>query len=214
MYRVGFVLPVIKKLPWDREKLLGLSSIALLIGALLAGCRIQSSPRLERLLSLQIRTADLPSGWFVDGVGIGDRDKENEGILSRWIQFRGVPEAVFPTVLAIHELTDYPDLDQATSVYAEIVKKEFPVQDWAWPEQVHFASQADQFRLACLERHVDIHDNVDERFRGSYHCKAVAQYGTIISVIYANVFKDQWLTFEDLQHLLEAADARLAAGQP
>jgi hypothetical protein len=121
---------------------------------------------------------------------------------------------VFPTVLAWQELIDYPDLDQATSVYAEIVKKEFPVPDWTWPEQVHFESQADQFRLACLERRVDIHDNVDDRFRGSYLRRAVGQYGTIISAIHANVFKDQWLTFADLQHLLEAADARLAAGQP
>jgi hypothetical protein len=214
MYRVGFVLPVIKKLPWDREKLLGLSSIALLIGALLAGCSIESSPRLEHLFSLQIRTTDLPSGWSVDGVGIGDRDRENEGVISRWISFRGVPEEVFPTVLAWQELINYPDLEQATNAYDEIVEEEFPVEEWVGPEQVHFESQADQFRFACLERRVDIHDNVDERFRGSYFCRAVGQYGTIISVIHANVFKDQWLTFDDLQHLLETADARLAAGQP
>jgi hypothetical protein len=196
-------------MPGEGEKLLMAWGSILFISMLVTGC-VESNPRLEDLFLLQVRTADLPSDWFVDGVGIGDRNKESDRIISRWIQFRGVPEAVFPTVLAIHELTDYPDLDQATCAYAEIVKEEFPVQDWTRPEQVHFESQADQFRLACLERRVDIHDNLDERFKGSYFCRAVGQYDTTVSVIHANVFKDQWLTFEDLQRLLEAADARLA----
>jgi hypothetical protein len=204
-------LPVTRKLWCDRGKLLGLSSMALLISILLTGC-IESSPRLDHLLSVQIQTTDLPAGWFVDGVGTGDRDREDEGILSRWIQFRGVSEAVFPSVLVIHELTDFPDLDQATNAYVEIAKGEFPVEEWVWPEHVHFDSQADQFRLACLDVQANYAD-VGERYYGMYHCTAVGQYGTIVSVIYASVFKDQWLTFADLQHLLKAADVRLA-GQP
>jgi hypothetical protein len=184
-------------------------ALILLISMLLAGC-IESSPRLERLFSLQVRTTDLPSGWFTDGVGIGDRNRENEGIISRWIQFRGVPEAVFPTVLVIHELTDYPDVEQATTAYGETVEEIFPVEDWTWPKQIVLVNRAEQFRLACLERRVDNHERVDEYFQGAFHCKAIGRYGTIISIIYANVFQDQWLTFEDLQRLLEAADARLA----
>jgi hypothetical protein len=198
---------------WEREKLLGFLALALFSGALLTGCGdvCHPNPRLERLFSLFIHTTDLPSGWHREGGGIGDRDREGEGIISRWVSFRGVPEKVFPTVLAWQELIDYPDLDQATSAYGEIMEEEFPVEEWIWPEQIQFESKADQFHLACLERRVDIHGEIDERFRGSYHCRAVGRYGSLISVLHANVFKDQWLTFEDLQRLLEAADTRLAS---
>jgi hypothetical protein len=36
------------------------------------------------------------------------------------------------------------------------------------------------------------------------------RYGTVASTIHANVCQDEWLTFENLQHLPEATDARLA----
>jgi len=210
MYRLRFVSLVAERLQWGREKLLVFLAIALFSSALLTGCG-KPNPRLERLFPLFIHTTDLPSGWYRDEGGIGPRDREGEGIISRWVQFRGVPEKEFPTVLVIQELIDYPDLDQAVRAYAEIVEEEFPVEKWTWPEQIQFESKADQFRLACVERRIDIHGEVDERFRGSYHCTAVGRYGSIISVIYANVFKDQWLTFKDLQRLLEAADIRLAS---
>jgi hypothetical protein len=213
MRRFRLVSLVAQRLKWEREKHLGFLAMALFSGVLLTGCGdvCHPNPRLERLFSLFIHTTDLPSGWHREGGGIGDRDREGEGIISRWVSFRGVPEKVFPTVLAWQELIDYPDFDQATSAYAEIVEEEFPVEEWTWPEQIQFESKADQFHLACLERRVDIHGEVDERFRGSYHCRAVGRYGSIISVLHANVFKDQWLTFDDLQRLLEAADTRLAS---
>jgi hypothetical protein len=213
MRRFRLVSLIAEGLRREREKFLSFLAITLFTSALLAGCGdvCHPNPRLERLFSLFIHTTDLPSGWHREGGGIGDRDREGEGIISRWVSFRGVPEKVFPTVLAWQELIDYPDLDQATSAYGEIVEEEFPVEEWIWPEQIQFESKADQFHLACLERRVDIHGEIDERFRGSYHCRAVGRYGSIISVLHANVFKDQWLTFSDLQPLLEAADTRLAS---
>lgn len=212
MHRFRLVSLVANGLQWEREKLLGFLAIVLFSGALLAGCGdvCHPNPRLERLFPLFIRTTDLPSGWHREGGGIGDRDRESEGIISRWVQFRGVPERELLGVLVWQELIDYPDFDQAAQAYAQIVEEEFPVEEWTWPEQVRFESKADQFRLACLDVQATYVD-VDERYWGSYHCTAVGRYGSIISVIYANVFKDQWLTFDDLQCLLEVADTRLAS---
>ncbi len=193
MRRFRLVSLIAEGLWREREKFLSFLAITLFTSALLTGCGgvCHPDPRLERLFPLFITTSDLPSGWHREGGGIGDRDREGEGIISRWVSFRGVPEKVFPTVLAWQELIDYPDFDQATSAYAEIVEEEFPVEEWTWPEQIQFESKADQFHLACLERRVDIHGEVDERFRGSYHCRAVGRYGSIISVLHANVFKDR-----------------------
>lgn len=192
-----------------KGKFMALLSSMLLLAMFLVSCG-KSDPRLDRLFSLRIQASDLPTGWQREKGGIGDRDSKDEGVISRWVQFRGAPEKEILGVLVSQELTDYPDIDQATSAYAEIVKEIFPVEDWTWPEQVVLVSQADQFRLACFEQYVSNYD--DQRLKGSYYCRAIGQYGTTISVIYANVFQDQWLTFEDLQHLLEAADARLATG--
>jgi hypothetical protein len=208
MHKFQLALRISKRLKCEEKRLQGLLGIALLLGVLIVAC-IESDSRLDRLFSLHIETTDLPEGWYRNKGGIGDRDRKSEDTISRWVAFQGVPEQEMLGVFVRHELTDYPDPDQAIRAYTEIVKEEFPVKEWTWPEQVHFESRADQFRLACLEWQMGIYD--DERLRGSYSCRAVGQYGTIISVIYANVFQDQWLTFEDLQRLLEAADARLAS---
>ena len=194
------------------QELTALSMTVLLIFILAVGCGEQD-PRLHRLFSRMVKQADLPSGWFVAGGGVDDRDQPDKGILARWIEFRGVPESVYPTVLAIHWLIDYPDGDQARAAYEQAVTEEFPVSAWVWPEQVQITSQADEFRLACLERNVEIYSNLDERYRGSFFCRAVGRYGTTVSIIYANVFEDEWLTYADLQHLLEVSDARMATGQ-
>lgn len=188
---------------------MALLSSMLLMTMFLVSCG-ESDPRLDRLFSLRIQASDLPAGWQREKGGVGDRDSKDEGVISRWVQFRGAPEQEMLGVFVWHELTDYPDPKQAASGYAEMVELEFPVNDWTWPEQVEIEDRADQFQLACLEWRVGIYD--DERRKGSYSCAAIGRYGTIVSIIHANVFQDQWLTFEDLQHLLEAADARLATG--
>jgi hypothetical protein len=198
---------VVRRLWYKKARLLKVCSIALFVSAFLAGC-VESSPRLERLFSLHIRTTDLPSGWYHDAGGRGDRDRENEGIVSRWVQFRG-SRTKLAGVLVSQELIDYPDLDLATESYAEIAGQEFPAENWIWPEHIQFESKADQFRLACLAVEA-IDGELDNVYAGMHHCTAVGRYGTLVSVIYANVFRDQWLTFDDLQRLLEAADARLA----
>lgn len=209
MHRVQLVLPVVKRLRDERKKLLDFWSIALFISVLLVGCG-EPNPRLEHLFSLRIRTTDFPPSWHRESGGIGDRERESEGIISRWVSFRGAPEEELLGVLAWQELIDYPDLGQAAHAYTEIVEEEFPVEEWTWPEQIQFESRADQFRLACLDVQAT-HVDVDERYWGMYYCTAVGRYGTIISVIHVNVFKDEWLTFTDLQRLLEAADTRLAS---
>ena len=99
-----------------------------------------------------------------------------------------------------HELIDYPSITEAANAYTEITTALFPTEDWTWPEQVGLNSQADQFRVACRAASPE-----------NSHCSSVAQYGNLISVIHANVFQDKWLTIKDLERLLEAVDARIAA---
>lgn len=208
MPRFCLALVTAKSVSGEKRKLPNIWSFVLLASVLLSGCD-KSSPRLDRLFSLRIQTTDLPDGWYREKGGIGDRDSESEGIISRWVQFRGVPEAELPGVLVIHELIDYPDLDQATTAYGEIVEEAFPVEEWIWPEQIQLYRGADQFYLACLDIQA-AYEDADERYWGMYHCTAVGRYGSTISLLYVSVFQDQWLTFEDLQRLLEAADARIA----
>jgi hypothetical protein len=108
------------------QELTALSMTVLLLFILAVGCGEQD-PRLHRLFSRMVKQADLPSGWFVAGGGVDDRDQPDKGILARWMEFRGVPESVFPTVLVIHWLIDYPDGDQARAAYEQAVTEEFPV---------------------------------------------------------------------------------------
>lgn len=186
---------------WNR---LSVISLLLLVGALLQGCANGSSERLDRLFALRLRTSDLPPGWHHDRGAIGEWDQESKGILSRTVVFLGVPERQRAGVLVWQELVDYPSAAQAEDAYPDIVQAEIPAKSWAWPEQIDFHSQADQIQVACAQ-------DVDSPETTS--CRSVAQYGNYVSIIWANVFEEQWLTMDDLERLLESVDARMAAAR-
>jgi len=179
-------------------------NLVLLVGALLQGCVNGSSDRLDRLFALQLRTSDLPPGWQYARGAIGEWDQESKGILSRTVVFLGVPERQRAGVVISQELIDYPSAAQAENAYPDIVQAEIPTKSWSWPEQVNFRSQADQIQVACVQ---------DPDSAGTTWCRSAAQYGNYISVIWANVFEEQWLTMEDLERLLESVDARMAAAR-
>ena len=210
MRRAFSLLSIGPKCEEDSERLLVLVKVAVLAVAILTACDFfYEDPRVMRLFPLFISTSDLPSGWWRTGGGIGDA--EGEGVISRWVQFQGAPEEEFPSVLVWQELADYSDPEQAARTYAERVAAHFPTENWIWPEQVDFHSRADQFHFACLEGQIRTFDGTHEHVRPYHACTAIGQYGSIVSVLHANVFEDEWLTFEDLQHLLELADTRLAS---
>ena len=183
---------------------LSMISLLLLVGALLQGCADGFNERLDRLFSLQLRASDLPSGWQRERGVVGRWDEEDKGILSRTVGFLGVPERQRAGVLVTQELIDYPSAAQAEDAYPDIVQAEIPVKSWTWPEQIGFRFQADQIQVSCAQ-------DVDSPETTS--CRSVARYGNYVSIIWANVFEEQWLTMDDLERLLESVDARMAAAR-
>jgi hypothetical protein len=212
MSLIRFVLSLTKRFLDQRHASRNIWTIMLCGGLLLASC-MQSEPRVERLFQLFIQPSDLPAGWYHDAGGIGELEREEEGIFSRWVQFRRNPEREAVGVLVSQELVDYPTVEQAVSAYDDIIETLRPVEEWRWPDEIAHDSQADRFSVACMQDDITLAE-VDRRYVGMYNCNAVGQYGHLVSIIYANVFQNQWLTFEDLQRLLNAADRRLATGQP
>ena len=178
--------------------------LLILLSVLLIGCANDSNDRLERLFDLRLSASDLPAGWQLAHGGRGRLDQEREGVLSRSVFFRGVPERQRADVFVRQELIDYPSANQAADTFADIVRMEIPNNGWSWPEQVDFPYRTDQIEVACTQ---------DPDSPGTTWCRSVAQYGNFVSIIYANVFEDRWLTMEDLERLLESIDKRMAAAR-
>jgi len=210
MKRAFLLLSVAPKREEDSKRLFALVTVVVLAVVILTACDfLYEDPRVKHLFPLFITTSDLPSGWWRTGGGIGDA--QGEGVISCWVQFQGVPEEEFPSVLVSQELADYSNPEQATRAYAQQLAAYFPTKNWVWPDQIEFHSQADQFHLACLKGKIRTFDGMHEHIRPHHACTAIGQYGSIVSVLHANVFENEWLTFEDLQRLLETADTRLAS---
>jgi len=167
-------------------------------------CTSDANDRAIRLIALLLRASDLPPGWQRDHGGIGNLDREREDIVSRFVSFRGVPERQRAGVLVWQELIDYPSNPQAKDAYTDILRNEIPSEAWTWPEQVSFEYQADELEVTCLAQ-----PSAPE----TTWCRSVAQYGNFVSIIYANVFEEQWLTMEDLERLLESIDKRMAVAR-
>jgi hypothetical protein len=184
---------------WPR-RLIYLGVLA--IFAFTTGCDLlpRQDPRLEHLFTLFIEPSDLPQGWRHDWSGI----EEVEGAMSRTYLFRGSNDPDKLHVNVSQQLTMYPDATSAAAAYPDWVSAHFPTQTWKPPLQITFRSRADQFDLKCMDFCVNGHL--------THSCTALGRYGNVISLIYANVFDDKWLTFEDFEHLLERADERLYEG--
>lgn len=192
---------------WGRKRL-ALSLLALLTTISLSAC-LESNQRVEQIFPLFIQPMDLPSGWYYDttGAGIGRLDNERQGVISRYHTYRGTRDRDLLEVHVSQEIILFPDADQAARAFVTLAEREVPTENWIWPEQIQFESQADQFLLVCLDlEHVfgDGHESLE-----SHACAVVGQYGSVVSVIEANIFPDKWLTFEDFQKLLTMADTRL-----
>jgi hypothetical protein len=185
---------------FQQRRLVYLTLLA--IFAFTTGCSLlpRQDPRLEHLFTLFIEPSDLPQGWRHDWSGI----EEVEGAISRTYLFRGSNDPDKLYVNVSQQLAMYPDAASAAAAYPGWVSREFPTAVWNPPPQLTFQSKADQFDLKCMDVHIND--------RLTHSCRALGRYGDVISSIYANVFEDEWLTFEDFERLLERADERLYEG--
>jgi hypothetical protein len=191
------------------RKLLTLWLLVLLTTMSLGAC-LESNQRVAQIFPLFIQPMDLPSGWYYDttGAGIGRLDNERQGVISRYRTYRGTRDRDLLEVHVSQEIILFPDADQAARSFSAIVEEEVPTKDWGWPEQVRFESEADQFLLVCLDLRAVLAD-AEKRHRETHWCRSIGRYGAVVSIIWANVFEDKWLTFEDFQNLLTMADTRL-----
>jgi hypothetical protein len=183
-----------------RRSLFYISLLAIVTFAI--GCSVlpAQDPQLERLFPLFIGLSDLPPGWQRGRAKIEDV----EGAISRTYFFLGSEDPDKLYVAVSQQLAIYPDVARATTAYPGWVSREFPTAVWNPPPQLTFQSKADQFDLKCMDVHIND--------RLTHSCRALGRYGDVISSIYANVFEDEWLTFEDFERLLERADERLYEG--
>jgi hypothetical protein len=164
-------------------------------------CSLPTPTEVEsRIFRTMIQTFDFPQGWRRGNMG----EIEVEGATSRAVSIRGPANLEQYAVLVTHIVSIYDSAEAAREAYPGVSAQNFPTSAWAPPEGFSYeSSTADEFALQCMS----------VRISGvpAESCKAVARYGDIISVLYANVFEGRWFTWEDLERVLRAIDQRAAA---
>lgn len=184
--------------------LLGLAISRLLIGwiGFMTMQRLSPdlSPDLELLFDVKLQVEDLPPGWVREGASF----VETPGGEGRGFGFvlASAPQEL--SWVRIGELVFvYESEELARERYSEEVELFSLSGMWEEVPELMFSHHADEIEVACMETSVN-------RVRHQ-SCTAVARYGQVVTVIMASVFEDQWLTMDEFQGVLEAADRRATA---
>lgn len=169
--------------------------------ALLSGCLFtKPSETEERIFRVMAQLSDFPQGWR----RVNSRVENAEGVQKRVWFYAGPPDTEKHAVLVSHHIGVYIDSDAAQNAYPSVVTEEFPTARWTSPARWSYQSPvADQFQIKCMQ--------VQVGGVPTSSCRVIGQYGDMISVLYANVFEDQWFTWEDMERVLKAIDERMAA---
>jgi len=147
-----------------------------------------------------IQLADFPAGWRRDGGMVVDV----EAAVSRSVSFRGPAGTDRYSVLASQQIVVYASSDAAGDVFPGLEDEWFPTARWTPPEQLRYESTtADRFRFECLP--------VTISGVPAHACRAMGQYGDIVSILLANVFEERWFTWQDMEHVLKGIDERMDA---
>lgn len=169
---------------------------------ILAGCSLPTRAFREaedRIFAVMLQPSDLPQGWQADFGSI--RDEEDVIARSRGFYDPGLERY---SVLVSHQVSVYTSEQAARDAYPRLESRWFPTVNWVEPSDLSYQSAtADQFSLRCIA--------VTITGVPAHSCRAVEQYGDMSSVLLANVFEDRWFTRDDLEHLLQVIDQRLAA---
>lgn len=167
----------------------------------LSGCvKVIQDPEVDYMLSHLIDIHDVPPGWQ----HCCSRIEDVPGAKARFRGYYG-PNGDEETWISVSQyLLLYPNVDTAETSFPTLLKEKFPTSAWNTPEPLQSINYewADQAKAACMEA------NVNGQLL--YACKAIGQYGRVVSVIYANVIPNGELTFEQFVELLEAVDSKLA----
>lgn len=181
-----------------RTHLISTILLASLLLPWLAACvKVKQDPEIDYLLTHLIDINDVPAEWQYCCGGI----YEVPGAKARYRGYYGPKGEDEMWVNTSQDLILYPSLSAAEEGFPDLLQKTKPTSAWYTPEPLLELSQSDHVTVACMEA------KVNGRFH--YACRAVGQYGRLASVIYANVFPDGELTFDQFIALLEAVDRKL-----
>lgn len=178
-------------------------------------CRLSTATPPSTTVPIRECLVDLspfPSGWSVefgpDAYDLPGRVLPGRALAGISISFhwRG------PNALAQHDVLKYETKQRAASEFHRQQPGTFfsagRLTPWETPDAVSYQSPfADQFRLACA----DI-EGAEQRFK---LCIAMGQYDKHLST-FAIWMSPDYMTFADLERILEAIDERMAhcTGQP
>ena len=88
--------------------------------------------------------------------------------------------------------------------FVRVEAQKYPTASWISPEHLNYESMvAEQFRIGCIAVKIE---GVP-----AHSCKVIGQYEDMISILYANIFEDQWFTWQDMERVLRAIDDGMAA---
>ena len=155
----------------------------------------------QRMFQVRLLPVDFPIGWKDQN----DVVEDIEGALAaRTWAF--VSRASTPSlhIGAAHMTIVFPSTEVAANAYPNLAAKWFPNAKWIAPQQLSYVgSSADRFKLACLPSEIN--------GITASSCRAIGQYGDLMSIFIANVYEDRWFTWTDLEHVLQVIDERMAA---
>ena len=186
-----------------RRSVVGHLLLATVVCACLCGCLPSGGPTEveRRMFSVKLQPTDFSLGWKQRNYQVGDIEG---AVAARTWAFASGAGASSVSPGAAHEIIVYPGADIAADAYPDMIAKWFPTPTWVSPDQLHYQSTvADQFRFACIPATIN--------GIPTSSCRAVGQYGSLVSVFVTNVFEDRWFTWEDMEHILQVIDERMAA---
>ncbi len=166
------------------------------------GClAVQTPTEAEaRIFAAMIWPSDLPQGWREAGAEIEDVEDAEARVYS----FQGPAGSERHSAVVTQHVTVYFSTKAAEEGYRVTETRWFPTAARVAPPQLPFDSAfADQFRFGCISATVN---QIPLK-----SCTATGRYDDMVLVFHANVFEDRWFTWDDLEHVLQVVDERMAA---
>ena len=160
-----------------------------------------ATPNAEEMLTKALLTKDdVPAGWYEVKV----KPDTAADAIGRAVDFQGASDIGLSWVKLLQEVYLYTTNESATRAYQQLIGQGFPALgkagSWEPVPEFQALSHADHVTIACLPVQIN-QESVQS-------CRSVAQYQTLIVVMYSNLLEDRWMTVEGFKKALSAMDRR------